>query len=91
VTDTSGRGGVTLFGRLFLATAAVVAVVLAIVLGVLSVSAERAADAGLARGLAASRLHVTALLDGRERALTSAALVFAQNPSFRSLVLARRW
>jgi len=90
VTDTSGRGGVTLFGRLFLATAAVVAVVLAIVLGVLSVSAERAADAGLARGLAASRLHVTALLDGRERALTSAALVFAQNPSFRSLVLARR-
>jgi eukaryotic-like serine/threonine-protein kinase len=90
VTGTSGRGGAALFWRLFLATAAVVAVVLAIVLGVLAISADRAADAGLARGLAASRLHVTALLDGRERALTSAALVFAQNPSFRALVLARR-
>jgi eukaryotic-like serine/threonine-protein kinase len=82
------RGG-SLFRRIFLATAAAVVVVLAIVLGALSLSARRTADAAVARGLAASRRHVDALLAGRERALASGALVFAQNPLFRGLVLAR--
>ena len=82
------RGG-SLFRRIFLTTAAVVAAVLAIVLGALSLSAESAADAAQARALQASRRHVAALLDGRERALASAALVYAQNPLFRGTVLAR--
>ena len=84
-----GGSGGSLFRRIFLTTAAVVAAVLAIVLGALSLSAESAADAAQARALQASRRHVAALLDGRERALASAALVFAQNPLFRGTVLAR--
>ena len=87
--DGAHRGG-TLFRRVFVATAAVVAMVLAMVLVALSLSARRAADAALARGLEATGRHAAALLDGRERALGSAALVFVQDPGFRALVLDRR-
>ena len=84
------RAGSALFWRLFAATASIVAVVLAPVLGVLSASASQATDAALARGLDASRRHVQALLDGRSLAVEGGALVFAESPAFRALVLARR-
>ena len=89
-TTRQSRVGSALVWRLFVATALAVGAVIGIVLAALSASAGRAADAALARGLADVRGHVAALLDGRSRALTSAALVFAQSPDFRTLVMARR-
>jgi eukaryotic-like serine/threonine-protein kinase len=86
----SARPGTALVWRLFVATGAAVGAVIAIVLAALAASAGRAADAALARGLADVRGHVSALLEGRSRALTSAALVFAQTPSFRTLVADRQ-
>ena len=76
--------------RIFLTAAAVVAVVLGVTLALLTVAAERAGDAATGRALAQSARIVTALLDGRARALESGALVFAQGPVFRSLVIEQR-
>ncbi len=81
------KAGSPLFWRLFLASAAIVVTVLAIALLMLALSARQAADTAVTRGLNETRRLVAALLEARERALTSGALVFAQNPTFRALLL----
>jgi serine/threonine-protein kinase len=81
------RAGVTLVWRIFLAAAAAVFVILAAVIGTLAVFARRSADEALAHALADARGHVTTILDGRIRALTSGAAVFAQDPKFKALLL----
>ncbi|MGH7720691.1 MAG: protein kinase domain-containing protein [Gemmatimonadaceae bacterium] len=84
------RGSRALVWRLFLATAGVIALVLAGTLVLLSLLAQRTADDAVARGLDQTSQLVTALLDGRERSLESAALVFAQSPAFRAVILQKR-
>lgn len=83
------RAGSTIVWRIFLTTAAVVVVVLGITIALVAAAAGRAADAAARRALDQTRQHVAALLHNRERSLTAGALVFAQSPSFRSLVLAK--
>ncbi len=83
------RAGSTIVWRVFLTTAAVVVLVLGVTIVLVATAAERAADAAARRALEQTRQHVAALLHTRERTLTAGALVFAQNPSFRALVLAR--
>jgi serine/threonine-protein kinase len=73
--------------KIFAANAAVILAVLAGVLIMLTLAARGTADAALARGLEQTRRHVATLLDQRERTLEGSALVFAQNPTFRALVL----
>ena len=63
----------------------VVAAVSALTLAITARSAERAADVAVARGLSATRAHVRALFEGRERGLEASAQVFARNPNFRAL------
>ena len=75
--------------KIFLANAAVVLAVLAGALAMLSVAARATADAALDRGLEQTRRHVATLLAQRERTLEGRALVFAQGPTFRALVLAQ--
>jgi serine/threonine-protein kinase len=76
--------------RIFFATAAVVSTILAGALILVSFSTQRAADAAIGRGLTQTGRHISALLDGRERALESGALVFARNPRFVDIVLGRQ-
>jgi serine/threonine-protein kinase len=73
--------------KIFAANAAVILAVLAGVLIMFTLAARGTADAALARGLEQTRRHVATLLDQRERTLEGSALVFAQNPTFRALVL----
>lgn len=73
--------------KIFGANAAVILAVLAGVLVVLAFASRATADASLARGLEQTRRHIATLLDQRERTLEASALVFAQNPTFRALVL----
>ena len=71
--------------KIFLGGVVVVAAVSALTLAITARSAERAADAAVTRGLAATRAHVRAILEGRERGLEASAQVFARNPNFRAL------
>lgn len=66
---------------------AVVGAVLAGTLILLSVAAQRTSDVATARGLDRTTRLISVLLEGRERSLSRAALVFVQNPSFRTLVI----
>ena len=84
------RPRLTLTWKIFLASAAVVLAVLVSSLVLTSRSANRAADAAVTRGLGQAREEVAAFLEGRERELAGAALVFTQNPDFRVLVESRR-
>ncbi len=84
------RPRLTLTWKIFLASAAVVLAVLVSSLVLTSRSANRAADAAVARGLGQAREQVAAFLEGRERQLASAALVFGHSPDFRVLVESRR-
>ena len=86
---TRPRAGSTIVWRIFLTTAAVVVFVLGVTIALVATAAERAADAAARRALDQTRQHVASLLRTRERTLTAGALVFAQNPSFRALVLAK--
>lgn len=86
---TRPRAGSTIVWRIFSTTAPVVVLVLAVTIALVATAAERAADAAARRALEQTRQHVAALLHARERSLTAGALVFAQNPSFRSLVLSK--
>ncbi|MEJ7810876.1 MAG: protein kinase [Gemmatimonadaceae bacterium] len=92
MTATSGTRGTSLTWKIFLTTAGVVAAVLVATLVLTSLSAERAADDAVARGLGLTRRLVTAILNGRERRIASAALVFVQSPSpaFRKLLVEKR-
>lgn len=73
--------------KIFLANAAVVLAVLAGALILLSMAARGTADAALDRGLEQARRHVETLLSQRERTMEGSALVFAQSPTFRALLL----
>jgi len=84
------RGGTPLVWRIFAAAAALLALMLAMVLGTLTVFADRSADEALAHGLRDAGGHVAALLDGRTSALTSGVTVFAQAPELRSLLMHER-
>jgi HAMP domain-containing protein len=76
---------ISLTWKIFLGGVVVVAAVSALTLAITARSAERAADVAVARGLGATRAHVRALFEGRERGLEASAQVFARNPNFRAL------
>jgi HAMP domain-containing protein len=76
---------ISLTWKIFLGGVVVVAAVSALTLAITARSAERAADVAVARGLVATRAHVRALFEGRERGLEASAQVFARNPNFRAL------
>jgi eukaryotic-like serine/threonine-protein kinase len=76
---------ISLTWKIFLGGVLAVAVVSALTLAISARLSERAADAAIARGLGATRAHVRALFDGRERGLEASAQVFARNPNFRAL------
>ena len=76
---------ISLTWKIFLGGVVVVAAVSALTLAITARSAERTADASVTRGLAATRAHVRAILEGRERGLEASAQVFARNPNFRAL------
>jgi serine/threonine-protein kinase len=84
------RPGSSITWRIIFASAAVVVAVLVVALALTTISAQRTADAAVGRGLEQTRRHITALLAGREGALESGALVFAQNPLFVSLVMEKQ-
>lgn len=83
------RGG-RLTWRLFLTVGAVVAGVLALALVGLSLATERTATATSARALERTTHLLAVLLEEREAGLARATQVFAQNPTFRSIVLSGR-
>jgi serine/threonine-protein kinase len=84
------RGGSPLIWRLFVTVGAVVAIVLAAALVLLSVAASRTADVSSARALDRTTRLVSVLLDGREHGLLRAAEVFVKNPSSWPLLMERR-
>jgi eukaryotic-like serine/threonine-protein kinase len=71
--------------KIFLGTAAVVTTVLGLTLLFTNLSAKRAADQAIDRGLAATSSQVQAFLDGRERGLLVGARVFVKPAPFFSL------
>jgi serine/threonine-protein kinase len=71
--------------KIFLGGVVVVAAVSALTLAITARSAERAADVAVTRGLGATRAHVRALFEGRERGLEASAQVFVRSPNFRAL------
>jgi eukaryotic-like serine/threonine-protein kinase len=75
--------GLGLSWKIFLATAALVATILAITLYATSVSAKRAADVAVNRGLDQTRDIVDQQLRGREQGLAGKAKVFTEQPTFR--------
>ena len=80
--------GVT--GRVFLGTAAIVAVVIISAFLIASTSVRRAGEASARRGLEQSADLVAQSLAGRSRSLTGGARVFVQGPYFRTLVQEKR-
>ena len=76
---------ISLTWRIFLGSVVVVAAVSALTVTITAQSAKRATDIAIARGLGATRAHVRALFEGRERGLEASAQVFARNPYFRAL------
>ena len=76
---------ISLTWKIFFGGVLVVAAVSALTLAITARSATRAADVAVARGLSATRAHVRALFEGRERGLEASAQVFARNPNFRAL------
>ncbi|MBC7791266.1 MAG: protein kinase [Anaerolineae bacterium] len=89
-SETPSHSNLSLAWKIFLASAAVIFTVLGGTLLLTTLSARRTADQGVARGLDQTRRLVTVLLEGRERELASGALVFAQGPAFRALVIDKR-
>jgi serine/threonine-protein kinase len=76
----------TITRKIFLAIAAVVAVVLGATVIVSNRAAAGAADALVSETLAATRAQVRATLDARRTALRGGAAVFVQNPNFFAIV-----
>jgi serine/threonine-protein kinase len=85
----AGWPGLGLTWRVFLAAAGVMVVVLATTLILLSIATGRSADAAAARTLEQATRLVGATLDGRERELSAAMQVLAQDPAFRPLIISR--
>ena len=79
-----------LTSRIFIGIALIVSTVLAVVLILASLSARRAVDATMRRGLEQSDDLAAQFLAGRERSLAGGAKVFVQGPYFRALVAGRR-
>lgn len=79
-----------LTGRVFLGTAAIVAVVIVSAFVITSASVRRTGEASARRGLEQSADLVAQSLAGRSRSLAGGARVFVQGPYFRSLVAERR-
>jgi serine/threonine-protein kinase len=79
-----------LTSRIFVGIALIVSTVLAVVLILASLSARRAVDATMRRGLEQSADLAAQFLAGRERSLAGGAKVFVQGPYFRALVAGRR-
>ena len=79
-----------LTSRIFIGIALIVSTVLAVVLILASLSARRAVDATMRRGLEQSADLAAQFLAGRERSLAGGAKVFVQGPYFRALVAGRR-
>ena len=75
--------GLGLSWKIFLATAALVATILAITLYVTSLSAKQAADVAVNRGLDQTRDIIGQQLAGRAQSLAGKAKVFAEQPTFR--------
>lgn len=72
--------------KIFLGTAVVVAAVAAVTLGMTVRTGERAAEAAAHRELRASRAHVRAVLEARERALEAGAHAVVRNPNVRAAI-----
>ena len=79
------RPNLSLTWRIFLGSVVVVAAMSALTVAITAQSAKRATDIAIARGLGATRAHVRALFEGRERGLEASAQVFARNPYVRAL------
>ena len=88
--DRRHRPSLGLTGRVFLGTAAIVAVVIASAFVITSASVRRAGEASARRGLEQSADLVAQSLAGRSRSLAGGARVFVQGPYFRTLVQERR-
>jgi serine/threonine-protein kinase len=80
----------TLPARVFLGGTALVAVLLAVVLAILSRGAQRSGDAVVHRELDQSADLVAQILSGRQRSLIGGARVFVQGPYFRAIVAENR-
>ena len=76
--------------RVFIGGALLVALVLAVVFGILTNWAQRSGDAVVHRELEQSADLVAQFLAGRQRSLTGGARVFVQDPYFRSFVAEHR-
>lgn len=77
-------------GRVFVGTAAIVAVVIAAAFVITSASVRKAGEISARRGLEQSADLVAQFLAGRSRSLAGGARVFVQGPYFRALVAERR-
>ena len=77
------KRGLGLSWKIFLATAALVATILGITLYATSVSAKKAADVAVNRGLDQTRDIIDQQLRGRELGLAGKAKVFTEQPTFR--------
>jgi len=89
--DASATKGVRfgLAGKIFLASALLVAVVLGVTFGVTSFQANRTADASIQRALAATRTAVEDFLAARTRTLGRASTVATDVPQYRERLLKR--
>jgi serine/threonine-protein kinase len=87
--DASATRGVRfgLAGKIFVASALLVAVVLGVTFGVTSFQANRTADASIERALAASRTAVEDFLAARTRTLGRASTVATDVPQYRERLL----
>ena len=72
--------------KIFLGAAVVVAAVAALTLGITVRTGEGAAEAAVHRELRASRAHVRAVLEARERALEAGAQAVVRNPNVRAAI-----
>src|ERR1700741_5296654 len=76
----------SLFTRIFLSSAGIVLVVLAITLVVAQRTAFRAAEESIQNGLATTQKRVLALVGSERAQLASRASVYAENPDYRASI-----
>ena len=75
--------------KIFLSTATVVVVIIGVTLAIAAQQASRAADESVNRVLGSARAAINAQLAGGAAGLTEAAVAFAENAAFRSVVESR--
>lgn len=81
--------GLSLSVKIFLGSSAVVVVALVATLAIAARSANSAADASVQRVANSAREAVTAQLTGRSEVMLRSAEIFAGNPNFRAVIVAR--